>query len=71
MERNPRIYTYLTIPFFEHSLPLAMRGASGAFLGCWSEIFNRSIYESFLLRNFHFLPYEVRELKIEKELGGK
>jgi hypothetical protein len=48
-----------------------MRGASGAFLGCWSEIFNRSIYESFLLRNFHFLPYGVRELKIEKELGGK
>ena len=27
--------------FFEHSLPLTMRGLSGAFIGCWSEIFNR------------------------------
>ncbi len=27
--------------FFEHSLPLTMRGSSGAFIGCWSEIFNR------------------------------
>ena len=29
--------------FIEHSLPLTMRGSSGAFLGCWSEIFNRPI----------------------------
>ncbi len=29
--------------FFEHSLPLTMRGSSGAFLGCWSEIFNSPI----------------------------
>ncbi len=27
--------------FFEHSLPLTMRGSSGACIGCWSEIFNR------------------------------
>ncbi len=27
--------------FFEHSLPLTMRGSPGAFIGCWSEIFNR------------------------------
>ncbi len=27
--------------FFEHSLPLMMRGSFGAFIGCWSAIFNR------------------------------
>ncbi len=30
-----------TTTFFEHSLPLTMHGSSGAFIGCWSEIFNR------------------------------
>ncbi|MEC4681100.1 MAG: hypothetical protein VST67_10435, partial [Nitrospirota bacterium] len=26
---------------FEHSLPLTIRGSSGAFIGYWSAIFNR------------------------------
>ena len=31
--------------FFEHSLPLTMRGSFGAFIGCWSAIFNRPFKE--------------------------
>ena len=27
--------------FFEHSLPLTIRGSSEAFIGYWSKIFNR------------------------------
>ncbi len=32
-----------TTDFFEHSLPLTMRGSPGAFIGYWSKIFNRPI----------------------------
>ncbi len=32
-----------TCDFFEHSLPLTMRGSFGAFIGSWSEIFNRPL----------------------------
>jgi len=39
--------------FFEHSLHLTMRGSSGAFIGCWGEIFN-----SPMMQRIHILRVE-------------